>query len=855
MQKLLQTIYQKLKAKDYHVLIIYILYKILKNMHLKRLYQNATKTSDSDAVVPEGTSIIKLCCNFLEQNATNIEEWTDKNLYQYTFSVIDYWTKLKNGLSINEYEFKELISFCYNTDYSSLKTAAHIFLTEHYEELDVCHDIFPELFNLSRTQSPKINKSSPELVELFIEYFILINCKKGHIKTYSIEGTSDGFKCVNSISDLIGEYELWMIVYNTSNLEVLNRLSRFMNQIYKSCSLTASKIILKEMAHNFTIKFLTSAVEAVENKNISALNSILHVALYVINNITGIKLKDKASSHYISIKVYYKRHKDHVIVDLNTTFLGLIDHAKETFNKHKNLSVYVEEIEFNSLNMLEEITASIFDSTNFDERKVIFRDQSNFVDLYYYRDKILSILSNQKTFFTIIENLIKTENVELNEKVDALIKTFPPHKFYINYFYKALSDKREPLSTIMQYERNYLFDRYIQILLSIITRNNDNDCKDIIKLIKNKHLNNMYLLIIELKDCKRDPCDRTTNQLLLLDIIVKIVNFNFKFKIKKENVDMIFKTLIDLLKTIDRFGIIKKKNKNCLKIVARSLLVLNYVKALPLKTILEDIEKTVAELQETSNAFIIDLCEAINEYPSSSISWSELRTLIKENRERFFHSEYILVYLTIILKKYDDKKIVSEGCEELLKKYIKKILISKKTTSDSQIIILTIKILHKILLKYKNIDFNCNDEFISWIDFYIFRTNQTADKYSNYFYILDDDQNPQHVFNLIYVAFERKDLNANEIQQLLQKFVRYQKYRGNSQHNWNITEKIQALENNSKYRGLVNLGSTCYLNSCLQQLFMIGDFFSFITKLKINDTQSSLSKVNLLVAVDISDAR
>lgn len=842
--RMIASVCERIANCSCHVLAIYVIYKILKNIDFRKLQPNAKPSANNSTPFHE-IAIFKTIHSYLKTSHEEMGKWANKNLYIYMFKVIDLWLKIKGDKICGGGDFNSIICFSYNSGCVSLQKATKAFFIENFNNIDNKESVFPKLFDLSETDDPKIEQPSAELNSLFTELFILTNIKQGHIKMQYLNSVTGAFELVSNIAKLVGENELWKIISLTTVPDELQKLSMFVNQIYKSCKLSSSNKVLDDMASNFTTKFIAVLDKVLLDDNYSAIKSVLSVGIFVINNLTGIKTRPSiSSSQKVSLKMYLKKLKRHMSVETNTTFLGLIDHAKVIFGTKKNLSIFIDSVNIANLNLLEQSTVEEFEKINFEERKLVFKPVNRFVDLSYYKDQVCRQISQNKGFYYVMDKLIRIDNSDISLQTDSLIANFPPHKEYIQYFVNRLGKKRLKLQEIMFYDNMNLFSRYSNIILSILSRGPDKDAKKVINLIKNERIYDFFSVIVNLKSDDRDEPFKVRSQILILKIILQVLDSNYRVKPKKINLESVFEALVGILEILNASQVYKDSHLEYIRVISQSLLLLNCIKAVLLNTIIKTLQLRFDSMSVISNTFIFAFCEAINSEKNNKLSWTELRTLITDASKGTIPSEYALVYLSLIVKMYDEKKLVQENCDGCLKVFLKTCLSLKRMTVDPRNLILTMKLVYNILTKYRNITFDINDEMVSWLDFYVFRSDQTKDNYSNYFYLVGDSDQLKHALDLVFAALSRKDLNSIQIMQLLQNFIRYQKYRGSSEHDWNIAEQLQALETNKEFRGLLNLGSTCYFNSCLQQLFMIDEFAAFFTKLRIQDTSSLLSKVS-----------
>ncbi|EGR34208.1 ubiquitin carboxyl-terminal hydrolase family protein, putative [Ichthyophthirius multifiliis] len=103
----------------------------------------------------------------------------------------------------------------------------------------------------------------------------------------------------------------------------------------------------------------------------------------------------------------------------------------------------------------------------------------------------------------------------------------------------------------------------------------------------------------------------------------------------------------------------------------------------------------------------------------------------------------------------------------------------------------------------------------------------------------------------VLVKIQSKNMQKNPISdpnQYIEQFLKSGFWRQKSRQEWN---KRQEIEKNTKeYVGLKNLGSTCYMNSLFQQLFMIKEFSQNLLKIRKeenNDNNNTLFFFNQIM--------
>ncbi|KAJ1551947.1 hypothetical protein HK096_001834, partial [Nowakowskiella sp. JEL0078] len=95
------------------------------------------------------------------------------------------------------------------------------------------------------------------------------------------------------------------------------------------------------------------------------------------------------------------------------------------------------------------------------------------------------------------------------------------------------------------------------------------------------------------------------------------------------------------------------------------------------------------------------------------------------------------------------------------------------------------------------------------------------------------DETRQHAFDLLCELVTGSNENCMVVIELL--FEQLQATASNSEKTWNYSPKF-AQKSSCGYVGLKNLGATCYMNSIMQQFFMIPSFRAGILSAKASET-------------------
>ncbi|EGR28119.1 ubiquitin carboxyl-terminal hydrolase family protein, putative [Ichthyophthirius multifiliis] len=96
------------------------------------------------------------------------------------------------------------------------------------------------------------------------------------------------------------------------------------------------------------------------------------------------------------------------------------------------------------------------------------------------------------------------------------------------------------------------------------------------------------------------------------------------------------------------------------------------------------------------------------------------------------------------------------------------------------------------------------------------------------------------MYNLLIIIQQyqiKQNIQSYDIYDFIKKFIQQSFWRIKQKINWQIRieQEQQNEQNTNQFVGLKNLGSTCYMNSLIQQLYMIKEFSQNLMKVKIED--------------------
>jgi hypothetical protein len=87
-------------------------------------------------------------------------------------------------------------------------------------------------------------------------------------------------------------------------------------------------------------------------------------------------------------------------------------------------------------------------------------------------------------------------------------------------------------------------------------------------------------------------------------------------------------------------------------------------------------------------------------------------------------------------------------------------------------------------------------------------------------------------FNFLLAITEADEICTKPVFEYFIKMLGKAKWRKKLFRDWNLESNFSEVSRN-KYSGLINLSSTCYLNSIMQQIFMLTDFRDFLIDAQI----------------------
>ena len=219
----------------------------------------------------------------------------------------------------------------------------------------------------------------------------------------------------------------------------------------------------------------------------------------------------------------------------------------------------------------------------------------------------------------------------------------------------------------------------------------------------------------------------------------------------------------------------------------------------------------------------------------------------KENNGKKIESQYnikskqiIDIILDYIQKECEKEEIKEEDLEE---KEAKKLKINKENFKEGILLFLTnlIKLNQKELVQYIINKVNIFDLFINKC--LLRKCIEKPLEAKEPFCLTNKSQNPIYQLIVIILKNSNDDELYNKILDVLNQYHEKGFWKTYNNKNWDLDSKEMQK---GKYVGLQNMSSTCYLNSIIQQLYMIPMLRETILKIDNSSKDNILYELQLL---------
>lgn len=780
-------------------------------------------------------SLYKFLRNNIERLRTKRKSRLFHHFYSLLLSLLTEAERKKK--TVDKEQLVAVIKFSILSPSNNLRETTTSFLKK-WKENKGTPRIFPACFELPKNfrNNFVINAS---YINSFIETFISENEKCKNLVTEHQKFSTRIFNITNSFSKFKGINELWKLVSFADGDDAFRSISDFMTQLYKSFTIDTSKSQLKSFGSHFIKYLIISLREEHQLANKEAVNRYLKLAIKVLKSLEGVRFTSDQANMKINVNVIFQKKNMAISTKSNATLLEIETQLRKKTSFKKRLQPIVMGKKATFYSAIEQITAY---QLNYSQKNggqhIIMLPINKFVDLEQYKSIIFSSFSKDKSFNDTVEGLILDENNGIyKDNLKTILSMLPPHEHFHKYF-KSRFDEEGSIKSILKEEEGFAFDVYSTQLLNALTTEHGNKKKPITKMLIHNYFDKF--LDYFFNTTEQPPTTETLEkQLVIIRIIVVMVGYEERPELSQKTADDYHSALIDILGELNH-----KKTKNRRKdveTVMKNLFMLYYLDTQNIETILKKMRDIRGRLSNISSDIVFGLIETIKVFPANKIYVKDVDDLFTKSQNSY--GEFILVNIKLLLKVYKTHSSLTDP-EESLFQMFKVLLRLKKPDFPSDFIDLTLQFMNEGFAYSPLFYEDLADEIRLWLDFYFFQTKQDSTNYDKYYNLITTQDRVTNLFNFIgsYTSYNLE--NAKNINEILSTFIGYQKHRGASENEWSLNPAIDYHDQENEFRGLTNLGMTCYVNSAVQQLFMIEDFLSFIISQEDVRRGSLLDKVS-----------
>ena len=882
----LENIFDNLEEKDF------ILFDLFKNLNYNKL--------------PYSSYILYKKYFFsINKYYKNIEINDDENNNNIDNNMDNLFDDKNSIVSIKN--FNLLISFqtilgyyLYNNDEKihkdSLEVLKNVFeiVTKKNNESEILYQLlFETLEKINNNNNNNNNNNLKTIDKILVLINIVLNSNKYYEKTFNNEKifNENNFKIevINKFDDENNQTKIPLII----NLN---------NTVSKLKEIVKEKILFNDNIKNSDIIISFDNKNCIpENTIIKNFNFKMDDLITILNvdNENKKKNEDKISKLkenfiemnndllYLALKNCNFDFETTVNMLHNENFLNNINKKYNEMNQNKNINN--ENKTLNNFIFTEKKIDNLINLLNInDEKEKIKKSVLKVLSNIYYPENILGNILN-KNYEIIFKNYPKNKPKLFLYLI--LINSF----VFENNFYKNIEfnlNLKNIFINEMMSNKNKELDLIFNYIKSINNNNNNNNNK-----CNKIDLENIYILINWIKLLILKSCD-LINEEKLKNVCQKIYNNNIEErKLNNVNVDEnsvsnfieyliknnIDELIFDLIKNIINFDF--NYVENILKDVTHILLLLMGIN--------EKFIENIINLEIKNNCLLKIVCDFNNKiirkevcdffknvfiyinYENNENENNQIDNNNNNNNKNNEMFENLFKHIRNSIKKIFSNEIKTREFYELLSKVfsLSRNFSNNKFLNDFNIKDFTYKLMLQIISITKNNEFEKNETEIERLYGILNILRSLFDL--NCDYVLDgmktllNDKKINlidYLYNCIFINDNNNNNNQtiftnNDLREITLKiFIQSIKYSKNlksfllpkilSQHSSFSLDSnaisdiyINLREKSDTFIGLKNYGATCYLNSLVQQLFMMPFFKESLFKFNINKTNIENSQI------------
>lgn len=827
LQDYFYSAFTKFKELKKPIEIISIMNNLLDQAKVSKGLFGFGATCDIDESVFRNSDIILLVFEFLKTNIDDLVERKDRNCFKDIFSFITAVKKKTANISLVRNSFFELWIWCFNSTELILKQEFISFIKDNYLFILIDLDIFP--FYFEQGLISQVNLIELDFLHLFTELLVLDNKKR--LTTISFLG-DDVFEVKERIDFLTGLNQAMDLLCNIKDLTCLYVLIEFVDKLYKSFSCNKDDEFVMKNYKNLINRFKAFAIKAVKKEDNLALKNMLRLLNYVLENMfVKFYIKNK-SNEKIKIKMSIGKNIKTYTLKGNLSLIGLLEKVKSDNGLSDEYDLLIGNTIISNAFFLENTPISqIGKNSNGD---ILFKMAKNYkmVSLNRIRKDIRNFIADSKEVYEIITYCVESGNKQLIDESNRFLQLIPPLTKSKEDLKKKLMNGETLLGSILNKEKSAK-NTYILYILELLILENDFDDQ-----IKKKIASSYLESLINILSLETDLLN-IEDKIKTIKIINKCIPISPNFKIELLNRKGIVSNLMNLINKIelDEDNIDKAYNK---KSVIVLLFTLKRFKHLSFSVLFENmiINKYDASLLSIFNS-------VISEISITQENQSEVVDYLREALKKYKELNYNIINLKL-MNRFLNETLIEEFVE-MAKEIVNQEVLKQEEDMDLGSIKIRLKLLIDFVTKFKSVNLEIDNNLANWIDYYFLRLENSKGLITKLFGVTKDSELIELLFSLILLISSDNKSNFNKITTKIEKFFEYQVNRTSTKPHWSRDQKQDKQSSNNNFRGLTNLGSTCYINSLFQQLYTNPHFTEFILNLDIKDKESILYKFKYLL--------
>lgn len=807
---------------------ISILYALIKIAKIKKSFLSLRAVSDLDERIVEGYNITEHLHTFLNLNRAEMDASPEVNFYKHAFGFLEHICRKMPNVSISEKHLYMLWTLSFSSVSEKLETEFTNFVISNYSELLMDLSVFPYYF--AEDKLVAVSLDNRKYFKTFVYLFVTSNSAK---QLVSLVDKNMVFEIREKVDILLGLNELWNIITKIKDNTESNRFVIFAVQVYRSYSLLSQTPFIMSIYTNFINRFKVFTKNAIRQENEQAVTNLLTLAICFFRKNRFPRPPEVSRDDRLNLTIDVGSFISKGSANLNMSVLEFIVKYKEMTKLHDNYEIWVNDALVANVYILDLMRLSNINKNKEDKRLIKLKYNPAIASLYQLSSQALGQLSQSVEAYDIAESVFSSGSAANKQKLMELLNILPPLKKYSDFIEQELSDSAATLKTCFSTDNPVKFSYLLDIVVKNLKADSYERPNNIKDSITKRQVANIIGLLNEI------PTDETTidNQIKLIGILNTVIKNTIEIKVPKASRDALVAKVTDmfkyLLKNQESSGLGQLKAVLHFIFILKRLRYLNFVALFGVLSSMEGNTQAIQIAIEESNV--------LNQSEEELSDFMDLLSSIQNERE----AKDINVFILKLVNNFLNKK------PELIEEYLPFLthvltdsILKLDTSYDLQWLRLKIKCLIDFLSVFDQVKLDIYAHIAAWLDHYIFKTQSRANISSKYFAVLDDKEFLEIVFSLVLLLSLRGNPSFELIVQKLEDFIRFQHRRESKEVDWMLRQDDESMAEVRIFKGLQNLGCTCYINSIIQQLFMIPDFTNFILSLKVEDLGSNIAKVS-----------